>query len=55
TEFKNLTLKEYFDSVGITHETSAAKTHQQNEVEERGKLGAKGDLGFFIGYSANSV
>nr|GEV05057.1 hypothetical protein [Tanacetum cinerariifolium] len=90
TEFKNHSLKEYFDSVGITHETSAAKTPQQNGVVERrnrtlveaartikpdisylhvfgafcypkndrediGKLGAKGDIGFFIGYSANSV
>nr|GFB14352.1 integrase, catalytic region, zinc finger, CCHC-type, peptidase aspartic, catalytic [Tanacetum cinerariifolium] len=128
TEFKNHVLKEYFDSVGITHETSAAKTPQQNGVIERrnrtlveaartmlifsyaslflwaeaiatvcytqnhsiihrrfnktpyeliqgrkpdisylhvcypkndredvGKLGAKGDIGFFIGYSANSV
>nr|GFA87695.1 hypothetical protein [Tanacetum cinerariifolium] len=82
TEFKNHVLKEYFDSVGITRETSAAKTPQQNGVVERrnrtkadisyllvfgalcypkndrediGKLGAKGDIGFFIGYSANSV
>ncbi|GJT67018.1 putative ribonuclease H-like domain-containing protein [Tanacetum coccineum] len=96
TGFKNLALKEYFDSVGIKHETSAAKTPQQNGVIERrnrtlvevartmlifshaplflwaeaiatacytqindrediGKLGAKGDIGFFIGYSANSV
>nr|GFA61465.1 hypothetical protein [Tanacetum cinerariifolium] len=132
TEFKNHALKEYFDSVGITHETSAAKTPQQNGVVERRnhtlieaartmlifshaplflwaeaiatacftqnhsiinrhfnktpyklvqgrkpsisylhvigalcypkndredivKLGAKGDIGFFIGYSANSV
>nr|GEY37038.1 hypothetical protein [Tanacetum cinerariifolium] len=100
TEFKNHVLKEYFDSVGITHETSAAKTPQQNGVVERknrtlveasitmlifsyaslflwaeeiataffgalcypkndrediGKLGTKGDIGFFIGYSANSV
>nr|GEW05189.1 hypothetical protein [Tanacetum cinerariifolium] len=108
TEFKNQVLKEYFDSVGITHETSAAKTPQQNGVVERrnrtlveaartmlifshaplflwaeaidtakpdisylhvfgalcypkndrediGKLGAKGDIGFFIRYSANSV
>nr|GEX17173.1 hypothetical protein [Tanacetum cinerariifolium] len=96
-EFKNYALKEFFDSVGITHETSAAKTPQQNGVVERknrmlveaartllifshaplflwaeaiataalcypkndredmGKLGAKGDIGFFIGYSANSV
>nr|GEX92498.1 retrovirus-related Pol polyprotein from transposon TNT 1-94 [Tanacetum cinerariifolium] len=109
TKFKNQVLKGYFDSVGITHETSAAKTPQQNGVVERknctlveaartilnfshallflwaeaiatacytqnrsiihrhfnktpyeliqdiGKLGAKGDIGFFIGYSANSV
>nr|GEV04329.1 hypothetical protein [Tanacetum cinerariifolium] len=132
TEFKNHVLKEYFDSVGITHETSAAKTPQQNGFVERrnrtlveaartmlifshaplflwaeaiatvchtqnrsiihrrfnkapyeliqgrkpdifylyvfgalcypkndrediSKLGAKGDIGFFIGYSANSV
>nr|GFC21353.1 integrase, catalytic region, zinc finger, CCHC-type, peptidase aspartic, catalytic [Tanacetum cinerariifolium] len=132
TEFKNQVLKEYFDSVGISHETSAANTPQQNGVVERrnrmlveasrtmlifshaplflwaeaiatacytqnrsiihrrfnktpyeliqgrkpdisylhvfgalcypkndrediGKLGAKGDIGFFIGYSANSV
>nr|GEW51964.1 retrovirus-related Pol polyprotein from transposon TNT 1-94 [Tanacetum cinerariifolium] len=35
TEFKNHVLKEYFDSVGITHETSAAKTPQLNGVIER--------------------
>nr|GEV93057.1 hypothetical protein [Tanacetum cinerariifolium] len=34
TEFKNHALKEYFDSVGITHETSAAKIPQQNGVVE---------------------
>nr|GEV76639.1 hypothetical protein [Tanacetum cinerariifolium] len=33
-EFKNHALKEYLDSVGITHETSAAKTPQQNGVIE---------------------
>nr|GEV13190.1 hypothetical protein [Tanacetum cinerariifolium] len=106
-EFKNQVLKEYFDSVGITHETSAAKTQQNGVVEHRnrmlveaartilifshaslflwveaiatakldisylhvfgalcypkndreniGKLGAKGDIGYFIVYSANSV
>nr|GEU39776.1 putative ribonuclease H-like domain-containing protein [Tanacetum cinerariifolium] len=35
TEFKNHVLKGYFDSVRITHETSAAKTPQQNGVVER--------------------
>nr|GFB50083.1 Gag-Pol polyprotein [Tanacetum cinerariifolium] len=35
TEFKNQVLKEYFDSVGITHETSASKNPQQNGVVER--------------------
>nr|GEV38500.1 retrovirus-related Pol polyprotein from transposon TNT 1-94 [Tanacetum cinerariifolium] len=34
TEFKNHVLKEYFNSVGITHETSAAKTPQRNRVVE---------------------
>nr|GEX31351.1 retrovirus-related Pol polyprotein from transposon TNT 1-94 [Tanacetum cinerariifolium] len=89
-ELKNQVIKEYFDSVGITHETSAVKTPQQNGVVERrnrtlveaartmlifshallflwakaiatndrediGKLGAKGNIGFFIGYSVNSI
>ncbi|GJT02459.1 retrovirus-related pol polyprotein from transposon TNT 1-94 [Tanacetum coccineum] len=95
TEFKNQILKEYFDSVGISHQASSVRTPQQNGVrlllratlktapsfnvdltkhhtssltaENRispffmysglsviGKLGAKGDIGFFIGYSANS-
>nr|GEZ18176.1 retrovirus-related Pol polyprotein from transposon TNT 1-94 [Tanacetum cinerariifolium] len=35
TEFKNQVLKEYFDSVGITHETSTTKTPQQNGVVKR--------------------
>nr|GFC77864.1 putative ribonuclease H-like domain-containing protein [Tanacetum cinerariifolium] len=35
TEFKNHVLKEYFDSAGITHVTSAGKTPQQNGVVER--------------------
>nr|GEU76565.1 putative ribonuclease H-like domain-containing protein [Tanacetum cinerariifolium] len=34
TKVKNQVLKEYFDSVGITHENSAAKTPQQNGVVE---------------------
>nr|GEV75117.1 retrovirus-related Pol polyprotein from transposon TNT 1-94 [Tanacetum cinerariifolium] len=103
TEFKNQVLKEYFDTVGISHQMSSIRTLQQNGVaiatvcftqnrsiihhrfnktpyelingkkpdisflhvfgalcypkndhEDIGKLGAKGDIGFFIGYSANS-
>nr|GEX01736.1 retrovirus-related Pol polyprotein from transposon TNT 1-94 [Tanacetum cinerariifolium] len=108
TEFKNQVLKEYFDSVGISHQVSSIRTPQQNRVVKRrnrtlveaartmlifsrtplflwaeaiatarkpdisflhvfgalcypkndrediGKLGAKGDIGVFIGYSANS-
>nr|GFB66068.1 retrovirus-related Pol polyprotein from transposon TNT 1-94 [Tanacetum cinerariifolium] len=96
TEFKNQVLKEFFDTVGISHQMSSVRTPQQNGVVERrnqtlveaarimlifshaplflwaeaiatacftqnrsiihhiGKLGAKGDIGFFIGYSAES-
>nr|GFA46007.1 hypothetical protein [Tanacetum cinerariifolium] len=131
TEFKNQVLKDYFDTVGISHQMSSVRTPQQNGVVERrnrtlveasrtmlifshaplflwaeaiatacftqnrsiihrqfnktpyelingkksdisflhvfgalcypkndrediGKLGAKGDIGFFIGYSADS-
>nr|GEU45129.1 retrovirus-related Pol polyprotein from transposon TNT 1-94 [Tanacetum cinerariifolium] len=35
TEFKNHVLKEYLDSVGITYETSAAKTPKQNGIVGR--------------------
>nr|GFA61004.1 retrovirus-related Pol polyprotein from transposon TNT 1-94 [Tanacetum cinerariifolium] len=48
TELKNQVLKEYFDTVGISHQMSS------NDREDIGKLGAKGDIGFFIGYSADS-
>nr|GEX43788.1 hypothetical protein [Tanacetum cinerariifolium] len=89
TKIKNQVLKEYFDSVGISHQVSSVRTHQQNRVVERRnwtlveaartmlifsraplflwaeaiatndredikKLGAKGDIGFFIGYSTDS-
>nr|GEV81553.1 hypothetical protein [Tanacetum cinerariifolium] len=103
-EFKNQVLKEYFDSVGISHQMSSVQPPQQNgaeaiatacftqnrsiihrhfnktpyelingrkpdisflhvfgalcypknDHEDIGKLGAKGDIGFFIGYSADS-
>ncbi|GKD21273.1 hypothetical protein Tco_1222976, partial [Tanacetum coccineum] len=48
TDFKNQVLQEYFNSVGISYQASS------NDREDIGKLGAKGDIGFFIGYSANS-
>nr|GEU48899.1 hypothetical protein [Tanacetum cinerariifolium] len=35
TEFKNKILKEYFDSVGISHQASSVRTPQQNGVVER--------------------
>ncbi|GKE14532.1 retrovirus-related pol polyprotein from transposon TNT 1-94, partial [Tanacetum coccineum] len=35
TEFKNQVLQEYFNSVGITHQTSSVRTPQQNGVVER--------------------
>nr|GEU70870.1 retrovirus-related Pol polyprotein from transposon TNT 1-94 [Tanacetum cinerariifolium] len=35
TEFKNQVLKEYFDSVGISHQMSSIQTPQQNGVVER--------------------
>ncbi|GJS32682.1 retrovirus-related pol polyprotein from transposon TNT 1-94 [Tanacetum coccineum] len=35
TEFINQTLRSYYESVGISHETSVARTPQQNGVAER--------------------
>ena len=35
TEFKNTSLDEYLDMLGITHELSAPYTPQQNGVVER--------------------
>nr|GEX71905.1 hypothetical protein [Tanacetum cinerariifolium] len=35
TEFKNQALKEYFDSIGISHQVSSVRTPQQNGVVER--------------------
>nr|GEV54587.1 reverse transcriptase domain-containing protein [Tanacetum cinerariifolium] len=69
TEFKNQMLKEYFDTVGISHQMSSVRTpkpdisflhvfgalcYPKNDREDIGKLLAKGDIGFFIGYSADS-
>nr|GFB71720.1 putative ribonuclease H-like domain-containing protein [Tanacetum cinerariifolium] len=38
TEFKNQVLKEYFDTVGISHQMSSVRTPQQNGVVERRKF-----------------
>nr|GFC27885.1 ribonuclease H-like domain-containing protein [Tanacetum cinerariifolium] len=35
TEFVNKTLRDYYEEVGISHETSVARSPQQNEVVER--------------------
>ncbi|GJU89725.1 retrovirus-related pol polyprotein from transposon TNT 1-94 [Tanacetum coccineum] len=35
TEFKNQELKEYFDSIGISHQASSVITPQQNRFVER--------------------
>ncbi|GJT65498.1 retrovirus-related pol polyprotein from transposon TNT 1-94 [Tanacetum coccineum] len=35
TEFVNQTLREYYEKIGISHETSAARSPQQNGVVER--------------------
>nr|GEX42572.1 hypothetical protein [Tanacetum cinerariifolium] len=51
TEFFNQTLREYYEEVGISHETSVARSPQQNGVVERRnrKLQPKADIGIFIG------
>nr|GEY05110.1 retrovirus-related Pol polyprotein from transposon TNT 1-94 [Tanacetum cinerariifolium] len=51
TEFVNQTLREYYEQVGISHETSVARSSQQNGVVERRKLQPKADIGIFIGYA----
>nr|GEZ88461.1 retrovirus-related Pol polyprotein from transposon TNT 1-94 [Tanacetum cinerariifolium] len=66
TEFVNQTLREYYEEVGISHETLVARSPQQNGVVERrnhmlikaartienlGKLQPKAVIGIFIGYA----
>nr|GEX53999.1 retrovirus-related Pol polyprotein from transposon TNT 1-94 [Tanacetum cinerariifolium] len=66
TEFVNQTLHEYYEQVGIFHETSVARSPQQNGVVERrnrtlieaartienlGKLQPNANIGIFIGYA----
>nr|GEX63438.1 hypothetical protein [Tanacetum cinerariifolium] len=66
TEFVNQTLCDYYEEVGISHETSVTRSPRQNGVVERrnrtlieaartienlGKLQPKADIGIFIGYA----
>nr|GEX24151.1 hypothetical protein [Tanacetum cinerariifolium] len=55
-----LTLREFYDNVGISHQTSVARTPQQNDIVERRnrtlveaarKFDAKADIGIFVGYA----
>ncbi|GJQ93971.1 integrase, catalytic region, zinc finger, CCHC-type containing protein [Tanacetum coccineum] len=54
TEFVNQTLREWYENVGISHQTSVARTPQQNAyakaIEDLGKFDAKADIGIFVGY-----
>ncbi|GJS96040.1 retrovirus-related pol polyprotein from transposon TNT 1-94 [Tanacetum coccineum] len=46
TEFQKSNLKEYFDSVGISHQTSSVRTPQQNGVvERRNQENVRDDIG----------
>nr|GFD02683.1 integrase, catalytic region, zinc finger, CCHC-type, peptidase aspartic, catalytic [Tanacetum cinerariifolium] len=66
TEFVNQTLRDYYEEVSISHETSVARSPQQNGVVKRrnrtlieaartieniGKLQPKADIGIFLGYA----
>nr|GEY67946.1 retrovirus-related Pol polyprotein from transposon TNT 1-94 [Tanacetum cinerariifolium] len=51
TEFVNQMLRDYYEEVGISYETSVAHSPQQNGVVERRKLQPKADIGIFIGYA----
>nr|GEU71596.1 retrovirus-related Pol polyprotein from transposon TNT 1-94 [Tanacetum cinerariifolium] len=63
TEFVNQTLCSYYESVGISHETSIAKPdlsyphvfgtlcYPNNDSEDFGKLQVKADIDIFIGYA----
>ncbi|GJR25223.1 retrovirus-related pol polyprotein from transposon TNT 1-94 [Tanacetum coccineum] len=51
TEFVNQTLREYYEKIDISHETSVARSLQQNGAENMDKLQPKADIGIFIGYA----
>ncbi|GJR79598.1 retrovirus-related pol polyprotein from transposon TNT 1-94 [Tanacetum coccineum] len=64
TKFVIKDLTDYYESVGITHEKTVLRTPQQNGIklafcyptndsEDLGKLKAKADIGFFVGYAPN--
>ncbi|KAI3707697.1 hypothetical protein L6452_26326 [Arctium lappa] len=54
TKFKNKTVDDYLESVGITHQFYAARTPEQNG-ENSNKFSPKADEGIFIGYSQTSA
>nr|GFC21575.1 integrase, catalytic region, zinc finger, CCHC-type, peptidase aspartic, catalytic [Tanacetum cinerariifolium] len=64
TKFLNQTLHAYFAAEGIQHQTSVARTPEQNDVVERknrtlrwgnlDKMKEKGDECIFVGYSNQS-
>nr|GEV03463.1 hypothetical protein [Tanacetum cinerariifolium] len=54
TEFRNQVLKEYLIVLASLSKCPLALCYPKNNHEDIGKLGAKGDIGFFIGYSADS-
>nr|GEV70290.1 retrovirus-related Pol polyprotein from transposon TNT 1-94 [Tanacetum cinerariifolium] len=66
TKFVNQTLREFYENVSISHQTSVARTPQRNgrsnqysllypkpfpDPEDLGKLNAKADIGIFVGYA----
>nr|GEY93159.1 hypothetical protein [Tanacetum cinerariifolium] len=57
TEFVNQTLRDFYENVGISHQTSVARTVQQNGVVERRNrtlieaAHAKVNIGIFVGYA----
>ncbi|GKB93322.1 integrase, catalytic region, zinc finger, CCHC-type containing protein, partial [Tanacetum coccineum] len=61
TEFKNDKLRSYYDKLGIMHQTSIARTPQQNVVVEHRncnnplfQMKPKADIGIIVGYSESS-
>ncbi|GKE16630.1 retrovirus-related pol polyprotein from transposon TNT 1-94, partial [Tanacetum coccineum] len=55
TEFVNQTLQDYYEQVGISHETSVARTPQQNGVVERRNRTLVEAARIFIGYAPKKI